>query len=53
MSKYVLGTRGHDYGKGKVKDVFSRIQEDGWSCTQLAFKKLVVSRAMRMLHRNW
>lgn len=41
MSKYVLGTRGHDYGKGKVKDVFSRIQEDGWSCTQLAFKKLV------------
>lgn len=41
MSKYVLGTRGHDYGKGKVKDIFSRIQEDGWSCTQLAFKKLV------------
>ncbi|MBR2038001.1 MAG: sugar phosphate isomerase/epimerase, partial [Lachnospiraceae bacterium] len=41
MSKYVLGTRGHDYGKGKVKDVFSRIQEDGWSCTQLALKKLV------------
>ena len=41
MSKYVLGTRGHDYGKGKVKDIFSLIQEDGWTCTQLAFKKLV------------
>ncbi len=41
MPKYVLGARGHDYGKGKVGDVFSAIQKDGWTCTQLAFKKLV------------
>ena len=40
MPKYVLGARGHDYGKGKAKDIFSRMHQDGWSCTQLAFKKL-------------
>lgn len=41
MPKYVLGARGHDYGKGKVQDIFTLIKQDGWSCTQLAFKKLV------------
>ena len=41
MPRYVLGARGHDYGKGKVKDVFTLIKQGGWSCTQLAFKKLV------------
>lgn len=41
MPKYVLGARGHDYGKGRAHDVFSRMREDGWTCTQLAFRKLV------------
>lgn len=41
MPRYALGVRGHDYGKGKVKDIFSHIKQDGWTCTQLAFKKLV------------
>lgn len=41
MPRYVLGARGHDYGKGKVKDIFTLIKQGGWSCTQLAFKKLV------------
>ena len=41
MPKYVLGARGHDYGKGRVKDIFSLMRQDGWTCTQLAFKKLV------------
>lgn len=41
MPRYVLGARGHDYGKGKVKDVFTLIKQGGWCCTQLAFKKLV------------
>ena len=41
MPKYVLGARGHDYGKGRVKDIFSLMHQDGWTCTQLAFKKLV------------
>ncbi len=41
MPKYTLGVRGHDYGKGKAKDIFSRIKQDGWTCAQLAFKKLV------------
>ncbi len=41
MPGYTLGVRGHDYGKGKVRDIFSHIKQDGWTCTQLAFKKLV------------
>lgn len=41
MPRYVLGARGHDYGKGKVMDIFSHMSQDGWACTQLAFKKLV------------
>ena len=41
MPRYVLGARGHDYGKGKAKDVFTLIKQGGWSCTQLAFKKLI------------
>ena len=41
MPEYILGVRGHDYGKGNVKDIFSHIKQDGWECTQLAFKKLV------------
>ena len=41
MPKYILGARGHDYGKGRVKDIFSLMHQDGWTCTQLAFKKLV------------
>ena len=41
MPRYILGARGHDYGKGKVRDVFTRIRQDDWSCAQLAFKKLV------------
>ncbi len=41
MPKYTLGVRGHDYGKGKVGEVFSRIREDGWVSAQLAIKKLV------------
>ena len=41
MPKYILGARGHDYRKGRVKDIFSLMRQDGWTCTQLAFKKLV------------
>ena len=41
MPEYILGVRGHDYGKGKIKDIFCHIKRDGWECTQLAFKKLV------------
>jgi len=41
MPEYVLGVRGHDYGNGDVKEIFSRIKQDGWNCTQLALKKLV------------
>ena len=41
MPDYVLGVRGHDYGNGDVKEIFSRIKQDGWNCTQLALKKLV------------
>ncbi len=41
MPKYVLGARGHDYGRGNARDIFSLMHQDGWSCTQLAFKKLI------------
>lgn len=41
VPEYILGVRGHDYGKGNVKDIFTHIKQDGWECTQLAFKKLV------------
>lgn len=41
MPEYVLGARGHDYGCGNIKEIFSCIKQHGWSCTQLAFKKLV------------
>jgi len=41
MPTYTLGVRGHDYGKGKAKDVFGRIKQDGWTCVQLAMKKLL------------
>ena len=29
MPKYILGARGHDYGKGRVKDIFSLMHQDG------------------------
>lgn len=41
MAKYILGVRGHDYGMGDIKTVFSSIKKDGWDCTQLAIKKLM------------
>ena len=41
MPKYVLGARGHDLGRGNVRVIFSLMYQDGWSCTQLAFKKLI------------
>lgn len=41
MPEYILGVRGHDYGSGNVKEIFSRIKQDGWNCTQLAFRKLL------------
>lgn len=41
MPTYTLGVRGHDYGKGKVKDIFSHIKQDGWTSAQLAMKKLM------------
>lgn len=41
MPEYILGARGHDYGRGNVKEIFGRMKRGGWNCTQLAFKKLV------------
>lgn len=41
MPRYIVGARGHDYGRGNVTEIFTQMKEDGWACTQLAFKKLV------------
>lgn len=41
MPQYILGARGHDFGTGNVKEIFTLIKQSGWSCTQLAFKRLV------------
>lgn len=42
MPEYILGVRAHDYGKGDVQEIFCNIKKDGWHCTQLALKKLVM-----------
>lgn len=42
MPEYTLGVRAHDYGKGNVQEILCNIEKDGWQCTQLALKKLVM-----------
>lgn len=41
MAIFTVGTRLHDYGKGTPDELFGAIAADGYTCTQLAYKKCV------------
>ena len=41
MATFKVGARLHDYGKASIDELFRRILEDGFSCTQLAYKKCI------------
>lgn len=41
MNDMIIGARLHDYGKGTPYEMFSKIAEDGFKCTQLAYRKSI------------
>lgn len=41
MPHYILGVRAHDYGRGEPAELFQKLAADGWTCTQLAFRKAI------------
>ena len=41
MPRYILGARAHDYGRGAPAELFQKLSADGWTCTQLAFRKAI------------
>ena len=41
MATFKVGARLHDYGKASIDELSRRIHEDGFSCTQLAYKKCI------------
>ena len=41
MPEFILGARGHDYGRHDPETLFSSIGQAGFACTQLAFPKAV------------
>ncbi len=45
MPNYILGARAHDYGRGTPLEMFRRLQQDGWACTQLAYPKSIAGIA--------
>ena len=43
MPEFILGARGHDFGRHDPETLFSSIGQAGFACTQLAFTKAVES----------
>ena len=43
MPKFIVGARLHDYGKGSIDELLSRVAADGFSAVQLAYKKCIPS----------
>ena len=41
MPEFIIGARGHDFGRFTPEDLFSAMGNAGFSCTQLAFLKAV------------
>ena len=41
MPEFILGARGHDFGRHDPETLFSSIGQAGFACTQLAFPKAV------------
>ena len=41
MPEFIIGARGHDFGRRNPEELFSSIGQAGFACTQLAFTKAV------------
>ena len=41
MSEFIVGARGHDFGRHSVEKLLSSIGDAGFRCTQLAYTKAV------------
>ena len=41
MSEFIVGARGHDFGRRSVEELLSSIGDAGFCCTQLAYTKAV------------
>ena len=41
MPEFIIGARGHDFGRQTPEALFSAIGQAGFRCTQLAFTKAV------------
>ena len=41
MSEFIIGARGHDFGRHTPEELFSSIGKAGFSCTQLAYTKAI------------
>lgn len=41
MPKFIIGARGHDFGRHTPQQLFSTIGEAGFKCTQLAYTKAI------------
>ena len=41
MPEFILGARGHDFGRHDPETLFFSIGQAGFACTQLAFPKAV------------
>ena len=41
MSEFIVGARGHDFGRRSVEELLSSIGDAGFHCTQLAYTKAV------------
>ena len=41
MSEFIVGARGHDFGRRSVEELLSSIGDAGFRCTQLAYTKVV------------
>ena len=41
MSEFIVGARGHDFGRHSVEELLSSIGDAGFRCTQLAYTKAV------------
>ena len=48
MSEFIVGARGHDFGRRSVEELLRSIGDAGFRCTQLAYTKAVeASKAMQ------
>ena len=41
MPEFVIGARGHDFGRHTPDELFTSIGKAGFACTQLAYTKAI------------